>query len=395
MIDDVGSPPLPKESLPTLDAFDAAYGESFARTLDFSTWQTSESLIDNVGRIEAEVAHAAAQEDEYRIKIRNVIFPQLPEIGSPCRDAGVWRSSPEIIQEVHRGLLFTGGVEASDGLSKVHDTLPLMITQIGVSLVSYDGKHGAWAHRFFRRELRDEVRDPIAEIERALHDRRRRNTGRMGNDQLSDLARRGMMAYAERAALQSQSTARWRMGHGSPIPIELLTGLWLADRSTVRAALDLIAWFADFGRFVFVPSQPRRRDLLMLGNALEGGEYLIFGDMREEVYEMVRRVHYRDEYGVRTEMDRLIEEIAPKFVTGVYRASRAAPAYLFYAHANHAHTAAHLAIADAQLQETRGFPMLLDLARAVCRATFGMDSLVPLVQTAFASVDEPLRYLAD
>jgi len=395
MTDASGDPPLPREALPTLDEFDVAFGESFARTLDFSTWQTSESLIDNVGRIEAEVSRAAAQEDGYRRKIREEIFPQLPLIGAPYPQAGVWQSSPEMIQEIHRGLLFNGGVEASDGLSKVHDTLPLMITQIGVSLVSYDGKHGAWAHRFFRRELRDELRDPIGEIQRALHDRRRRSAGRMGNDLLSDLARRGMMAYAERAALLTQSAARWRMGHGSPIPIELLTGLWLADRSTVRAALDLMARFADFGRFLFVPSQPRRRDLLMLGNALEGGEYLLFGDMREEVYEMVQRVHYRNEYGVRTEMNRLIEEIAPRFVTGVYRASRAAPAYLFYAHADHAHMAAHLAIADAQLQESRGFPMLLDLARAVCRATFGMDSLVPLVQTAFATVDEPLRYLVE
>lgn len=385
--------PLPQAALPTLEEFDAAYGEPFAQTLDFSTWETSETLLDAVGRIEREVARATEREDAYRREIRATVFPQLPQIGAPYPQAGVWAARPDLIDQIHRGLLFNGGVEASDGLSKVYDTLPLMITQIGVTLVSYDGKHGAWAHRFFRRELHDEVRDPIDEILRALNDRRRRSTGRLGNDLLSDLARRGMMAYAERAALQTQSTARWRMGHGSPIPMELLTGLWIADRATVRAAIDLMAWFAGFGRFLYVPSQPRRRDLLMLGNALRGGEYLLFGTMQLEVHEMVQRVHYRNEYGVRNEMDRLIEEVAPHFVTGVFRASHAAPAYLFHAHADHAHTAAHLAIADAQLQETRGFPMLLDLARAVCRATFGMDSLLPLVQTAFATVDEPLRYM--
>lgn len=383
------------DSDPTLEDFDAAYGESFARTLDFSTWQSSESLIENVGRIEMEVALAAEREDAYREQIRRVIFPQLAELGAPYPHSGVWQSDPALIEQIHRSLLFNGGVEASDGISKTHETLPLTITQIGVSLVSYDGTQGAWAQRFFRRELRDEIRDPINDILRALQDRHRRTSGRMRDDLLSELARRGMMAYSERAALKTQSTAQWRMGHGSPIPMELLTGLWIADRSTARAALDLIAWFAEYERFLFVPSQPRRRDLLMLGNALEGGEYLLVGTMQDEVDELVRRVHYRDEYGVRTEMQRLIHDIAPNFVTGVYRASRAAPAYLFHAHARHAHTAAHIAIADAQLQQTRGFPMLLDLARAVCRATFGMDSLVPLAQTAFGTVDEPLRYMTE
>ena len=42
---------------------------------------------------------------------------------------------------------------------------------------------------------------------------------------------------------------------------------------------------------------------------------------------------------------------------------------VFYAHVDHVHEAALIAMADSVLQEHRGFPMLIDLADTVCRAT--------------------------
>lgn len=41
-------------------------------------------------------------------------------------------------------LLFNGAVEACDGTSVEHGTLPVTITQIGVCLVSYQGDQGSW-----------------------------------------------------------------------------------------------------------------------------------------------------------------------------------------------------------------------------------------------------------
>lgn len=385
-------PPEPEDSEPTLDEFDKAFGESFAHTIDLNTWRSGEGLLENMGRIEQEVAVAITREERYSAEIRHTLFPLLGDLGG-IPEAGVWRASPKAIDQVHRGILFNGAIEASNGLSLVHDTLPLSITQIGVCLVSYDGAHGNWAHRLFRRDLREEVSDPVGDLERLLRRRQRRDNGRMGSDLLSDLARRGMMAYAERSVLQLQSQARWRMGHGSPIPMELLSGLWTAQRDMVRTVIDLVQWFADHERFLFVPSRPRRRDYLMLGNALKGGEYAIIGTMEHDLRELVRRRHYRDEYGVRREVEALVHDIAPNFVVGVYRASDIAPPYVFHAHRKQAHLAAHIALADAQLQEMRGFPMLLDLALQVCRSTFGLDSLTPMVQTAYAAGDEPLRYM--
>ena len=77
---------------------------------------------------------------------------------------------------------------------------------------------------------------------------------------------------------------------------------------------------------------------------------------------------------------------------GVYRATPIAPAQVFYAHVDHVHEAAHIALADSTLQEHRGFPMLVTLADTVCTATFGTDSLVPQIQVAYTDAGAPLRY---
>ena len=82
-------------------------------------------------------------------------------------------------------------------------------------------------------------------------------------------------------------------------------------------------------------------------------------------------------------------------VVGVYRATRVAPAQVFYAHADHAHEAAHVALADSMLQEHRGFPVLLDLADHVCSSVFGGDTLGGLVAAAYADAGAPWRYLSE
>jgi hypothetical protein len=72
-----------------------------------------------------------------------------------------------------------------------------------------------------------------------------------------------------------------------------------------------------------------------------------------------------------------------------------APPQLFYAHRDHAHEAALIAMADSVMQEHRGFPMLVDLADTVCRSTFGADSFTASTQLAHAQAGEPFRYLTE
>jgi hypothetical protein len=299
------------------------------------------------------------------------------------------------LERVHRGLLFNGGVEACDGTRVVHDTLPLTITQIGVCLVSYNGQQGSWAHRLYRRDLRAKMSDPVEEILDLLH--RREKRGGQGQeddnqDKLSELAGRGIMAWAERAILREKSNAPWRMGHGHPAPYELLTNLWANNIEMLRIPLELIQWYVEHKRFVFIPSAPRKRHWLTLGNALRPLEFIIFQTLQPEI-ERLLKGHYRDDK--LSAMKIFHDDVAPHIVVGMYRASLAAPPYLFYAHLDQAEVAAHIALADSILQEHRGFPMLIDLADTVCRTTFGVDGFTSSVQRAYADAGEPFRYLGE
>lgn len=376
--------------------FEAAYGEPFTQTLDLDTWMLGEDLAAAFGRIEQEVADALAKEDDYRKTIRDIVFSRLRNAPGAPPNAGVYQAKRQDLERVHTGLLFNGGVEACDGISVVHDTIPLTITQIGVCLVSYNGEQGAWVHRLFRRDLRSRIDDPVEEVMAVLERREKREGQGQDGDSLSNLARRGIMAYAERAILREKSTAPWRMGHGSPAPYELLTGLWSSQYDRIKVSLDLIRWYVlEHKKFVFIPSAPRQRHWLMIGNALNPLEFAIVQTLKPEIENMIERGGYRDESGVRPAMQKFCDEVASNIVIGLYRVWDAAPPYLFYAHIDHADMAAHIAMADSLLQEHRGFPMLIDLADTVCSTTFGVDSFMSSVQMAYAEAGQPFRYLGE
>lgn len=378
-----------------LPEFEEAFGEPFQKTLDLDTWTLGEDLAETYGRLEQEISDALAREDGYRQVIRENVFGRLRGAPDAPRYAGVYQARRSDLEKIHTGLLFNGGVEACDGTSVVHDTIPLTITQIGVCLVSYNGQQGAWAHRLFRRDLRSKVDDPVEEVLTLLEKREKREAQGIGSEVLSELARRGIMAYAERAILKDKSSASWRMGHGSPVPYELITGLWASQKSRIHLSLDLIEWFVNHKRFVFVPSAPRKRHWLMIGNALNPMEFAIIQTLEPDIRNMIETGGYRDESGVRPAMEAFCNEVAPKIVVGIFRVWEAAPPYLFYAHVDHAEMAAHIAMADSILQEHRGFPMLIDLADTVCRTTFGADTFTPSVQTAYAEAGQPFRYLGE
>jgi hypothetical protein len=381
-----------QENLPE---FETAFGEPFLNTLDIDTWMLGEDLAESYVRLEQEVAEAVAQEDEHRKTIRDVVFSRISNAPGAPKNAGVYQAKRRDIEHIHTGLLFNGGVEACDGTSIVHDTIPLTITQIGVCLVSYNGEQGSWAHRLFRRDLRSKIGDPVEEVLSVLERREKREAQGLGDEPISDLARRGIMTYAERKILKEKSDASWRMGHGSPAPYELLTGLWSSQYDRIKLSLDLIEWYVNYKRFVFVPSAPRKRHWLTIGNALNPMEFAIIQTLEPEIQNMIDNGGYRNESGVLPAMKKFCKDVAPHIVVGLYRVWEAAPPFLFYAHVDQAEMAAHIAMADSILQEHRGFPMLIDLADTVCRTTFGGDAFNASVQTAYAEAGQPFRYLGE
>lgn len=211
---------------------------------------------------------------------------------------------------------------------------------------------------------------------------------------MSELARRGIMAFAERAVLVHKSSAPWRMGHGSPAPYELLTGSGMRDllESSIQLLHELVM---DHQRFVFVPSAANRFHLT-IGDALHSLEYAIIDSIEDVVTRIVERGHYRGAWAdMIPEVRRFAREAGSKVAVGVFRASAMAPAQVFYAHVDHVHEAALIALADSALQEHRGFPMLIDLAHTVCSATFGGNSIAELTKLAYVEAGAPYRYMTE
>ena len=377
--------------------FEAAFGEPLSQTLDLNTWQSGEQLLAIYDRLAKEIEDAVKQETRIREQVRQEILPRLKDRPDAPANAGYYQATLDDIETVHRGWLFSGQVEACDGTNVVFDTLPLTLTQVGVCLVSYRGDQNTWGHRLYRRDMRIAGDDPVEEM-RQLLDRRQSRTGfdyDSRRDTLSSLVRRGIMTYAERAALLHRSTATWRMGHGNPIPNDLIAGsgsMELLERS-VALLEELVT---DLRKFVFVPSATADRALITMADALRPLEYAIV----ETAQARLARVRDRGQYfgqwsSFMPRFDNFIAEVGPQVVTGLYRASNFSPPQIFYAHVEYAHEAALIALADSVLMEHRGFPMLIDLADRVCRATFGLDSFNASTQLAYVDAGEPFRYLTE
>lgn len=391
----------------TADEYAESFGETLRRTLDLDTWLPGEDLGKVYGRLADEVRAAVAHEDGVLASIREHVFPRLAGYPGAPKGAGWYTASSADLERIHRGLLFNSGVEACDGTIQHYDTLPLTIFQVGVSLVSYQGNQGTWTQRLYHRDLRLGTGDALTEMIELLQRREARSASDQHGrrDQLSELAQRGIMAYAERAILLRRSSAVWRMGHGNPAPYELITGSGMLELmvESTRIVRELIE---DHQKFVFVPSEPRDRLLQTIGQALRPLEYAIVGTLKDQIWTTVERGHFRWSHesdllwdGVKVTPEQWIrrfrDEVATKVVVGVYRAARLAPAQVFYAHEDHAHLAAHIALADSVLQVHRGFPMLIDLANGVCSRVFGRETLAGPAAVAYADAGAPWRFQSE
>ena len=396
--------PLPMADAAEVSArdFRDGFGEELLRVLDVASWKTGWDVTRESARVEREVREALAAETVAQRWTREQLFPRLFATGG-----GVYRARPDVIEAAHRGLLFRGGVEACDGTVQVHDTLPLTIYQIGVSLVSYRGDQGTWHQRLFRRDLRQKLDNPFTDLTEMLERRSRRaalNHATPG-DRLGGLARKAVMDYAERAVLLRRGEAPWRMGHGNPITYELLTGAGVLELMVAATRL-LRELIVGHRKFVFVASEPRELLLLTVGQALPPGHYALVWTLDVTLRHWLHQRRFAVDVGDKVPWDeddwmppaewipRFLDEVASQVMVGVYRASAAAPAHLFYAHRDHGHYAAHVALADSLLQEHRGFPLLIDVAHHVCEGVFGR-SLGALTETAYAAAGAPWRYFSE
>ena len=135
--------PVSRPNPLSAEAFEASFGEPLARTMDLGTWRQGVNLVQEYAHIDREIAEAVEFETEQQGHVRDEVISRLGTMHDDLPEAGHYAVTPADLQEVHRGLLFNGGVEACDGTVQVHDTLPLTIYQAGVCLVSYAGNQGS------------------------------------------------------------------------------------------------------------------------------------------------------------------------------------------------------------------------------------------------------------
>lgn len=375
-------------------AFEEAFGEPLSHALDLASWLPDDfpAMLNELRR---QIRTSVAREDAVRRRIREDVFPRLQTREQAVVGGGVYRVTTEQLERAHRCVLLNGGVDACDGTVTHHDALPLTVIRVGACLVSYNGRQNHFAHQFYRHDFRLTDSDPIRQTVDLL-ERRRERAGVDPNEQrdiLSELSRRGMMAYAERALLARESKAIWRMGHGTPMPVELFSGS--GSMELFEAGLEVVRELVmKHRRFVFLPSAPRERALLTIGQALNPLEFAIVDSMESRLQRLVDTSSY---YPRTRELqaERFATEVGSKMVIGLYRVSEAAPAMIFYAHVDHAAEAALIAMADSALMSHRGFPLLIDVADRFCQSTFGAETLRSAAQEAYADAGVPFRYMAE
>ena len=362
-------------------AVEAALGETVRDALDLGGWGTGPGLEDLLAHVHDAVAKSVAEEAGLGEAIRDRVLAELHRFPDAPASAGVYPVSEKHLADARRNLLLPGNVTACDAAAAGHDGLTATVVSIGVCLVRYDGAMNSWRSSFLRHDFDARAADPVGQLRTVLDKRSARTDPAAEPDPIHTLLRRGFMAAAERKALLERAASRWKLGHGVPAPMELLTGSGSMDLiDQTFPVLD--ALLLGDTRWVFVPEKLSNRALLTVANALRPGELAVFQTGKPAVEAIVETANYAA--GYRKKVEAFAKRLGAATVVGGFRATRYSPPQLFVAHADRAVEAGILAMADGGLNPHRGFPLALELAGLGARTGLGLDAFRGVVEAAYA-----------
>ncbi len=362
-------------------AVEAALGETVRDALDLGGWGTGPGLEDLLAHVHDAVAKSVAEEAGLGEAIRDRVLAELHRFPDAPASAGVYPVSEKHLADARRNLLLPGNVTACDAVSAGHDGLTATVVSIGVCLVRYDGAMNSWRSSFLRHDFDARAADPVGQLRTVLDKRSARTDPAAEPDPIHTLLRRGFMAAAERKALLERAASRWKLGHGVPAPMELLTGSGSMDLiDQTFPVLD--ALLLGDTRWVFVPEKLSNRALLTVANALRPGELAVFQTGKPAVEAIIETANYAA--GYRKKVEAFATKLGAATVVGGFRATRYSPPQLFVAHADRAVEAGILAMADGGLNPHRGFPLALELAGLGARTGLGLDAFRGVVEAAYA-----------
>ncbi len=392
--------PVDEDRLVAEAELERALGQTLCEALKLDSWDENAGLEKTAASVQRFVLSSVQNERRWHELIRTEVFQRLHTFPEAPKHAGVYTVRDGHLRDAYRNVLLCGDLTAVNGASAGHDGAAAALVAIGVCLVHYDGKLHTWRTSFLRRDQPVRGGDLVKEVCDLLNSRSCRSPAGTGpgggRDRVTYLLRRGLMAAAERKALLEKAKGRWRMGHGMPAPLELLTGS--GSMVLIDEALPVLEnLLLDHKRWVFLLSPGSNFALATLANALAERELAIFQKGRAALEDILERGHFA--HGYRRKVEDFARRLGESIVVGGFRATRHAPGQVFVAHADHALAAGVLALADAALQPHRGFPLLLDLAALSAKVFLGMEAFQGLVENAYAKANAahlfaPQRMLA-
>jgi hypothetical protein len=381
----------------------------FQAALDLNSWTSGERMDELANRLEREVETAAQFEDVMAPRLLKVLEEKLPTAADASHESGVYSLTPDNVTAALRNILFNGNVEACDGTRVTVNTLPVTVVQIGICLTSYQGTGdgGSIGHRLYRHDIirkNGNAEDDVLNFLSRRSSRKKRNalSDEFGDDgqamSMSDMMCRALMTYAERAMLVERSQRIWRLGHGGPMPHEMIVGSGRKELAFASLAI-LRRLLLEHQKFIFVPSEISDAAVVTIANALHPLQYAVIRNTKDIIQGYIEgtsyeRPHYK-RVGLYDAVKDFQRDAGSKVVLCVYRASSLAPGRIFYAHEDHVHQAAQIVMADSALQETRGFPNLIDIADRTCRGMFEPGGLSAQVHAALARTGSPFRFLGE
>ena len=373
--------------------YERATGESIEKTLDIDSWQPADRYAETITRLQVAIDESLEEAERANAAIRSKILPALSVREGRPNCAGHFKTDLAALREIHRSVLFNGLVAAVDGTSIVHEALPLTIVQVGIAAVNYMGDNGTWGHRVYRRDVRLQGDDALAQALSVLEHGAQRDENA---EPISDMLRRAMMTFGERVILADKTEKPWRMGHGNPLAKELLTGSGFPEVIAMSVPV-LRRLLLENESFVFIPSATGNWLLRTIGDALLPLEYAIVEDFDRYITGVVDQGHYGTQrFGdAKAMLVSFAGDVRHELVMGVYRVSPHSPAQVFFAHRNRAHEAVHIAMADSVLIDHRGFPMLLDIADHICGGLFPSEALIRPAAAAYAASRRATQYASE
>lgn len=375
----VADPDEPFNSIPDVN-------EALAEKIDFqqsvasSSWLSPGEHYQRMPQVTRPEVDKVVKSDELmRDELRKHYFSRF----KTSKTWELFQRSDSTVKQLQEKRLYTGKVFAADGTLARYETLSMVGAQIAVSRVGYQGSTGQYVSNIehWGKEVGRSI--DMRELTKAMSSRGKRAKQRINNVLLQSI-----MEYKEREILLNLGPQVFKLIHGPLFPYEMLVGGGAAN--TLQMCLDLLGKLIDDGAYATIVSSSIDRDLMVLGMALEPGEYVVRRSGKELLDAFRKSAHFTDiavdVYSDQSEIalfENFIAHYGGKVVEGVLRAHQMSRPYIFYCNSQNLHEAVHMLFADAAHTGPRGFPLLIDLADQYCSGSFKASEYTAYMNAEF------------